>query len=187
MSRVFLSSPALRPPGAVKEKEFVVRCIRCGQCVEICPHGTLVFKGGFGRDRHTPMFEPEDTPCYLCMKCPPVCPSGALDASLTDMRRAHMGRAHILRNRCHNYTGATMCMTCYDRCPLRASAIVLADGLTPAVTSACTGCGICAHVCPVKAVVVLSREAHWVPGDAVPTLPAEGETMPPHHATGNAR
>lgn len=181
MSAALPFAPALRPPGAVRERDFAVRCIRCGRCVEICPHDTLFFRGGFGRDRHTPMFDPKKKPCLLCMKCPPVCPSGALDATLTDMRRAHMGRAYILRNACHNYTGATMCMTCYDRCPLRASAVVLVDGLTPAITSACVGCGVCAHVCPVGAVVVLPREARWIPGDAVPTRPAEGESMPPYH------
>ena len=181
MSPAMLFSPVLRPPGAVREREFVVRCIRCGRCVEVCPHGTLVFKGGFGRDRHTPMFDPESVPCHLCMKCPPVCPSGALDASRTDMRRAHMGRAYILRNACYNHTGATLCMTCYDRCPLRASAIVLAGGMMPAITSACVGCGVCAHVCPARAVTVLSREARWIPGDAVPTLPAGGEDMPEFH------
>ena len=178
MSCVGLFSPVLRPPGAVREREFAVRCIRCGRCVEVCPYDALVFKGGFGRDRHTPMLDPAKTPCQLCMKCPPVCPSGALDATLTDMRGARMGRAYILRNTCYNYTGTTLCMTCYDRCPLRASAMVLADGMTPAVTSACVGCGVCAHVCPARAITVLSREARWVPGDAVPTLSAGGERMP---------
>ena len=40
--------PPLRPPAARKEREFLRRCIRCGQCVELCPHGTLELLDGFG-------------------------------------------------------------------------------------------------------------------------------------------
>lgn len=165
-----LTGSFLRPPGAVDEDDFLTRCIRCGRCVEICPHGSLKFAGGIGRTRRTPRIDPREAPCPLCMRCPPVCPSGALDPTLTDMRKARMGRAFILRGRCHNYTGVTMCMTCYDRCPLRGSAIVLADGLIPKVTTQCVGCGVCEYVCPVRAVEVAPRSAQWIPADAVPTM-----------------
>ena len=108
------------------------------------------------------------------MKCPPVCPSGALDPLITDMHRAGMGRAYILRDRCHNYTDGTICMTCYDRCPLRGKAVVLSGGITPAVTTACVGCGVCEYVCPVKAVEVLPASAPGVPPTVAPTLKAPG-------------
>ena len=100
--------PPLRPPGAVSEKEFPVRCIRCGRCVETCPHDSIRLVEGFGASRLTPHVIPSEHPCLLCMKCPPVCPSGALDNTLTDMKRVHMGRAFILRDRCHNYTDGTI-------------------------------------------------------------------------------
>ena len=27
----------VRPPGALKEQEFLASCIKCGQCVQVCP------------------------------------------------------------------------------------------------------------------------------------------------------
>ena len=27
----------VRPPGALKEHEFLSSCIKCGQCVQVCP------------------------------------------------------------------------------------------------------------------------------------------------------
>ncbi|MBT3317392.1 4Fe-4S binding protein, partial [bacterium] len=27
----------LRPPGALLEKDFLASCIKCGQCVQVCP------------------------------------------------------------------------------------------------------------------------------------------------------
>ena len=41
--------------------------------------------------------------------------------------------------------------------PLRGKAVVLSGGITPAVTTACVGCGVCEYVCPVKAVEVPAR------------------------------
>lgn len=160
----------LRPPGACAEREFVSRCVQCGQCAEVCPHGSVRMRGGWGRARHTPEVRPEKTPCYLCMKCPPVCPTGALNPDVRAMLDAGMGTAVILQDKCHNYTGGVMCWTCYDRCPLRGVAIVLHGGLTPAVTEACVGCGICEYVCPVKAVQTLPTGV-GAPRGAVPTLP----------------
>ncbi len=165
---VFL--PPLRPPGAAAEGDFLRLCVRCGQCVTACPHKSLKLMNGIGRSRRTPRVLPRETPCYLCMKCPPVCPSGALNPAITDMTRAGMGRAYILKDHCHNYTNGVMCMTCYDRCPLRGSAVVLSGGLTPAITKSCVGCGICEYVCPVQAVEVWSSSSRGKPLSAVPTL-----------------
>ena len=166
--------PPLRPPGAAAEQDFLKLCVRCGQCVEACPHQSLALAGGFGRGRRAPRVSPRDMPCYLCMRCPAACPSGALDPTVEDMRRAGMGRAYILKDRCHNYTDGTICMTCYDRCPLRGAAVVLSNGIVPAITTACVGCGICEYVCPVKAVEVLAASAKGAPLTAAPTLTAPG-------------
>lgn len=161
----------LRPPGAVAEAEFVKRCIRCGKCLEVCPYGTLKMGSGFSRAKRVPYFIPSEVPCYLCMRCPEVCPTGALDVLLQDFNLAHIGRAHIIRNKCYNYINSDIfCMTCYDRCPLRASGIILHNGITPAITTNCVGCGVCEYVCPKKAITVLSKNAHWIPADAVPII-----------------
>lgn len=160
-------SPPLRPPGAAREDDFLRLCAHCGKCVEICPHGSLRLGGGFGPSRHTPKIEPENVPCYLCMKCPPVCPTGALNPDVRELADAGMGQAYILATLCHNYVDSTMCMTCYDRCPLRGAAVVLVDGLTPAITDACVGCGVCVYVCPKKAVAIVPASSSRVPDNAV--------------------
>ena len=32
---------AIRPPGSVEEKEFLERCIKCDQCINVCPTNVL--------------------------------------------------------------------------------------------------------------------------------------------------
>ena len=86
----------LRPPGALKEEDFLTACIKCGLCAEACVNretnidrdtgkprpGTLqMAKGGDSLLIGTPFFVPTEVPCYMCedIPCVPVCPSGALD------------------------------------------------------------------------------------------------------------
>ena len=169
-----LFAPPLRPPGAADEEYFLRKCVRCGKCVTACPYESIELAGGFGRTRRTPQVRPRRKACYLCMKCPPVCPTGALDNSVVEMHRAGMGQAYILKTRCHNYTDGTICMTCYDRCPLRGSAVVLSGGLVPVMTTACVGCGICDYVCPVQAVEIVPASSRLKPPLAAPTEKAPG-------------
>ena len=39
--RLNAQTTLLRPPGALNEKEFLSTCIKCGQCVQVCPYHTL--------------------------------------------------------------------------------------------------------------------------------------------------
>lgn len=159
--------PPVRPPGAGSESRFLSLCIRCGQCLQVCPHESLKLISGFGRARHTPALFPESKPCELCMKCGDACPTGAIAKGI-EKEKAAMGKAYILTRACHNYTNGPMCWTCYDRCPLRGQAMSLAGGITPAVGSACVGCGVCAYVCPQNAVVIVPNGSDYVPPDAAP-------------------
>lgn len=143
----------LRPPGARNERDFLARCIHCGRCAEVCPYGSIRMAGGFGVMRNTPHIRPRAIPCWLCMKCPPVCPSGAL-RPVQAMQEADMGMAVLLKSKCHNWVGEVLCRTCYDKCPLRGTAIILEGGDIPAVADSCVGCGVCEHVCPVDAIIV---------------------------------
>ncbi|MCP4399093.1 MAG: 4Fe-4S dicluster domain-containing protein [bacterium] len=145
----------LRPPGAVKENEFIQRCIKCSKCAQVCPYDSItIFHLEAGRHFGTPGIMARETPCYLCMECPSVCPSGALDNTLTDMRKVRMGLAVIDKDKCLPYMGV-ICRSCFDKCPLYREAITLEDERYPVVMKEhCTGCGICEHVCPAEEVAI---------------------------------
>jgi len=35
------SEKVIRPPGAVEERDFLSRCIRCAECMKVCPNNAL--------------------------------------------------------------------------------------------------------------------------------------------------
>ncbi len=86
----------LRPPGAVDEKKFLALCIKCGQCLQVCPYHSIkladMAKGiGVG----TPYIDATERGCYACTAVPCVlaCPSGALDHHCEKPQDIHMGIA----------------------------------------------------------------------------------------------
>jgi len=86
----------LRPPGAVGEKDFLALCIKCGQCLQVCPYHSIkladVAKGhGVG----TPYIDATERGCYACdgVPCVLACPSGALDHHTEKATDIHMGIA----------------------------------------------------------------------------------------------
>jgi ferredoxin-type protein NapG len=72
----------LRPPGALEETDFLSSCIKCGQCLQVCPVqairlGDLVDGFGVG----VPYIEPREQACdFSCdaAQCILACPTGAL-------------------------------------------------------------------------------------------------------------
>jgi len=138
----------LRPPGAIKEDDFLTACIKCGLCAEACQNretnkdketglakaGTLkMAKGGDHRLIGTPFFIPTEVPCYMCedIPCVPVCPSGALDQLSVsnekeelDINKARMGLAVVHKESCIAFWGI-QCDACYRACPLLGEAITI--------------------------------------------------------------
>ena len=141
----------LRPPGAVREDQFLNRCIRCGRCAEVCPYRSIrILDVTHGVHAGTPLVEVEKIPCYLCMKCVEVCPSGALQP--VPAEKAGMGLAHIDKELCWPYNGTALCRACYDACPLKDRAIKLERLLPVIIEEGCVGCGVCVKACPVEPV-----------------------------------
>jgi len=88
----------LRPPGAIPEDEFIGLCIKCGQCLQVCPYDTIKLedidgKAGVGMA----YIEPRERGCYLCEAFPCIlaCPSGALDHEHDSIEFVHMGVALV--------------------------------------------------------------------------------------------
>jgi len=179
VDEVTASALLLRPPGAIKEEDFLKTCIKCGLCVEACPYDTLLLaKPGDNKPLGTPYFTPRDIPCYMCpdIPCVPVCPTEALDESSVttngelDINVADMGLAVIDDNSCIAFWGI-QCDACYRACPLLGEAIsVIYEKnertgkhafLKPIVHhDVCTGCGLCEKACVTEkpAIFVLPRE-----------------------------
>lgn len=72
----------LRPPGALDEHDFLASCIKCGQCVQVCPVQAIKLADlvdGFGVG--TPYIDPREQACdFSCdaAQCVLACPTGAL-------------------------------------------------------------------------------------------------------------
>ena len=88
----------LRPPGAVPEKEFLGLCIKCGQCLQVCPYDSILLEDIDGRASVGMAYiEPRERGCYLCEAFPCIlaCPSGALDHEHDSIEFVHMGIAVV--------------------------------------------------------------------------------------------
>lgn len=79
---VYAQKQRLRPPGALDEKDFLASCIKCGQCVQVCPVqaiklADLVDGMGVG----VPYIDAREQACdFSCdaVQCVLACPTGAL-------------------------------------------------------------------------------------------------------------
>ncbi len=92
------AEPLLRPPGALEEKRFLASCIKCGQCVQVCPYHSLKlldFLDGAGMG--TPYLDAMKRGCYLCdlFPCVLCCPSGALKSDVQQIEQVEMGIAVV--------------------------------------------------------------------------------------------
>lgn len=152
----------IRPPGALKEKDFVTRCIRCGNCMRVCVTNGLqpvMLESGL-QGIWTPQLVPEIGACeYLCRMCTLVCPTGAITRlELNEKKKIRLGTARVHRTICLPWRGEEHCIVCEEHCPVEEKAIKLTKAelngeifLRPAVDiGLCIGCGRCQNVCPAR-------------------------------------
>jgi len=133
----------IRPPGSLEEPEFLARCIRCGECMKVCPtnaiHPALLESGIEGL--WTPMLKMRVGYCeYSCVLCSQVCPTGAI-WKLTEAEKlgtveeggkvpakkksgpVKIGTAFYDQGRCLPWAMATPCIVCEEFCPTSPKAI----------------------------------------------------------------
>lgn len=168
----------LRPPGALKEPEFLQRCIKCGECMKVCITGGLqpaLFETG-PEGIWTPVLVPEIGYCeHRCTLCGQTCPTGAIENLTVEKKmKFRIGTARVDRSKCIPWISSTPCIVCEEVCPTSPKAIYLKAvkdtdnfGVTvhlerPYVDSEkCIGCAICETKCPLQhdpAIYVVTGE-----------------------------
>ena len=166
----------VRPPGSVAEPDFLARCIKCDQCLRVCPTNVLqpaLFEAG-AEGLWTPIMNMRLGYCELnCVLCGQVCPTGAIQrvsipqklgiAAFEKDGPIKLGTAFYDRGRCLPWAMDVPCVVCDEVCPTSPKAIytrdvTILDRWGKPVTlnrpyvdpTLCIGCGICEHECPVK-------------------------------------
>lgn len=166
----------IRPPGSVEEGEFLSRCIKCDQCINVCPTNVLqpatTAEGGF-EALWTPVMNFNIGHCQLkCNLCGEVCPTGAIRRITVaeklgkgphkDAGPIRLGTAFYDLGRCLPHAMEIPCVVCEEVCPVAPKAIRTVDEEIKdvfgkivvlnkpfIVPDLCIGCGICQNECPV--------------------------------------
>lgn len=132
----------IRPPGSLEETEFLKRCLKCGQCMRVCPTNVIQpgsIEGGV-ENLWTPVLNNRigTSGCQLnCTACGYVCPTSAIrPISLSEKLGINefaekgpikLGTAFVDRSRCLPWAMDKPCIVCQENCPVSPKAIYTRD------------------------------------------------------------
>jgi len=135
----------IRPPGALAEEEFLKRCLKCGQCMRICPTNVIQPAGiEAGLEAlWTPALNNRigSSGCQLnCTACGYICPTAAIRPitlseklglkEFADTGPIRIGTAFINRSRCLPWAMDKPCIVCEENCPVSPKAIYTREYFT---------------------------------------------------------
>jgi polyferredoxin len=135
-------SQVVRPPGALAEQEFLKRCIKCGQCMRICPTNVIQPAGVEGglEGLWTPILNNRigSSGCQLnCVACGQACPTAAIrpitldeksgQGEFADKGPVKLGTAFVDQGRCLPWSMNKPCIVCQENCPVSPKAIYTQD------------------------------------------------------------
>jgi polyferredoxin len=128
----------IRPPGALPEEQFLKRCLKCGQCMRICPTNVIqpgCVEGGL-ENLWTPVLNNRigSSGCQLnCVACGQICPTAAIRPITIEEKLGlgefendgpiTIGTAFVDRSRCLPWALGRPCIVCQENCPLSPKAI----------------------------------------------------------------
>lgn len=156
----------VRPPGARDEAEFLSLCVRCGECMKVCPTNALqpiLLEAGFAG-----MFSPRLAArlgycAYNCTLCGQVCPTTAIRRlDLATKQQTVIGKVEFDKELCLPLAKGEQCLVCEEFCPVPEKAIRFRDaevinqqGRRVVIKQPylewdlCIGCGVCETKCPL--------------------------------------
>jgi polyferredoxin/formate hydrogenlyase subunit 6/NADH:ubiquinone oxidoreductase subunit I len=132
----------IRPPGALTEADFLRRCLKCGQCMRICPTNIIQPAGMEAgvEGLWTPIlnFRIGTSGCQLnCVACSFLCPTAAIRPLSLDEKRGlndfasrgpiRIGTAFVDTGRCLPWAMDKPCIVCQENCPVSPKAIFVRE------------------------------------------------------------
>lgn len=156
-SKKLVARKAPTPPGVESRSDFLLRCVGCGACEDICQSEVITLSAikHEGRQMLVPAMDFDSSYCrFDCVECTQVCTTSALrPLDISEKRVRPIGRAEICETNCRQYVNGVRCGLCANVCPKRAISIRAdKNGRSRPVLESklCIGCGRCVNVCPAK-------------------------------------
>lgn len=151
----------LRPPGSIASLKFNTLCIRCGNCIKVCPTDILTHHMVAGNILAwmTPEVCFDMGYCLeTCNLCSRVCPTGSITLFDSDAKKnLFMGLAGISMEKCL-LSLSIECDKCVESCKYDAI-IIEYDNISgkerPVIDKIkCVGCGACKIICPEEIITI---------------------------------